>query len=178
ASCSWAGRANSRTRRTGSSEITCRSLSSSCRRASDSSTASSTWEVTPRALSSALMRYSIASPIREVSVLAAAACLAITAIGQQVKVVLMCTGLRIHVGMTPRIHRYGLFQVRPLPVRHARGSHVERREPFLGAGQTAHIDTELLERLVECVDLRACGFDTRFADLREVARRYESGQQA
>src|ERR1700730_18186431 len=98
-----------------------RDLSSSWRPAAGSATASSTWEVTPRAPSSALIRNSIASPVREVIILAIAARLTVAAVGQEVKVVLMRTGLYVHVGMAPGIGRHGFLQVRPLPVLHAGG---------------------------------------------------------
>src|SRR5207302_862062 len=154
ASCSCAGRISSRRRRTGSSEMTLRSLSASCRRASASSTASSTQAITPCELSRALMRNSTwLSPVSNVGILAAAALSAIPAVRDQIEVVLVGSRLHVQVGVAPGIQRHLFLEVRPLPT------------------------GDSLRRCVERIDLRAGRLDPRFADLREIARRHEARQQ-
>src|SRR5207302_5542172 len=178
ASCSCAGRISSRRRRTGSSEMTLRSLSASCRRASASSTASSTQAITPCELSRALMRNSTwLSPVSNVGILAAAALSAIPAVRDQIEVVLVGSRLHVQVGVAPGIQRHLFLEVRPLPTGDSLRRCVERRQSLLAARQTADVEAKLLDRLVERIDLRAGRLDPRFADLREIARRHEARQQ-
>jgi len=80
--------------------------------------------------------------------------------------------------MAPGVERYGFLQIRPLPVVDAGRYGVECRQSFLGRRQPADIESELLERLVERIDLCVRGFDARLANLREVARCNKPGEQA
>jgi hypothetical protein len=80
--------------------------------------------------------------------------------------------------MAPGVRRHGLLQVGAFPVVDAGGCSVERRKPLLARRQPAHVESELLERLIECVDLRVRGFDARLANLREISRCNKPRQQA
>src|ERR1700736_1242409 len=79
--------------------------------------------------------------------------------------------------MAPGIYGHALFQVRAFPAGHARWRGVQRHQPLLGRGQAAHIDTKLLQRLIERVDLRTRRLYARLTDLREVPWRDESREQ-
>src|SRR6266705_774686 len=87
------------------------------------------------------------SPVRQIGVFAAAAGLTVAAVGDEIEIILVRTGLRIHVGVAPGIEWHVLLEVRPLPVRDPLRRAVQRREPFLGARQTPDIETVLLQRL-------------------------------
>src|SRR5205807_6223402 len=135
-----------------SREMTLTSLGGGCRRASASSTESSTQAITPCELSRALMRNSTwLSPVSNVGILSGAALSAIPAVRDQIEVVLVGSRLHVQVGVAPGIQRHVFLQVRSFPIGHALRSCIERRETLFTARETAHIETELLDRLVERV---------------------------
>src|SRR5258706_4550857 len=113
----------------------------------------------------------------DVGVLAGAAGLAVAAVGKQIELALGA-GDAVDVRPAPGIARHGLLQVRAAPVRHVRRLHEKRFEAFLCARVAAHVEAELVERLVEGLDLRLRHLDLGLADLREVARRHVAGEQA
>src|SRR5690348_10548617 len=115
--------------------------------------------------------------IRQVGVLAAAARLAVLAVGDDVEVAFL-PGHAVQVGLAPRIERHVLAEIGPGPLRLARRPVDQRLQPELAARIVAGIETVGIERLGKRVDLRFRDADFRLADLREIARRDEARQQA
>src|SRR6185503_510278 len=104
-----------------------------------------------------------------IGVLAAAAGLAVAAVGKNLELALLA-GRAINVRSAPGIGRHGLLEVRALPGLGARRLRHQRLEAFLGAGIAARVEAVLVERFLEGFDLRPCDLDLRAADLGEVAR--------
>src|SRR5882757_540022 len=83
-------------------------------------------------------------PIPDVGVVAAAAGLAILAIGHQVEIVVVGAGRQINVGMTPGVVRNVLFQVGAGPIGFVGGCRIESGQALLRGRQAVHVEPELL----------------------------------
>src|SRR5712691_6672800 len=80
--------------------------------------------------------------------------------------------------MSPGVVGNRLLEIRPVPIGLIRRLGHQRLQTLLGRGITARVETVLVERFIQSVDLRLGDLDLGLADLREIARRHVSDQQA
>lgn len=108
---------------------------------------------------------------------ALAAGAAVAAEGQQV-VLAMLARRAVLVVVLPGVLGHGLAQIGAGPTRLVGRFGDQHRQALLGAWVATDIEPVLIERLLQPVDLRACGLDLGLADLAEELRPHIAGQQA
>src|SRR5204862_5762 len=97
--------------------------------------------------------------------------LTVGAVADDVRLIAVLAGKFVDVGMTPRIERDLLPQIRPIPLSYVSRPGAQRFETLLAGGEQSGAQLVLREGLLEIIDLDARRHGLRFVALLEHAWR-------